>query len=174
MPLVELLTGIGFVSIFALYSGDLYVFPILLVIFSLFVAIFFIDAEQLIIPDILLVILSVVVIIFHTLTQNNLLHFIASALGASLFFLLLFVVTKGKGMGFGDVKFAGVIGLLLGFPNTVIALYSSFLIGAIVSLALIVTKRKKLKGSIISFGPFMILGVLVAILTGDFILKLFF
>jgi prepilin signal peptidase PulO-like enzyme (type II secretory pathway) len=174
MPFVETLTAISFVGIFWLYPGQLIVLPIVGLICALFIAIFFIDAEHLIIPDILIIMVGIFSILLHVIEGRSLLIYIISALSASLFFLLLFLITKGKGMGFGDVKFAGFIGLLLGFPHTITALYSAFLIGAVVSIFLILTKRKKLKGSIISFGPFMVLGVLVAVLGNEYILQLFF
>jgi leader peptidase (prepilin peptidase)/N-methyltransferase len=77
-------------------------------------------------------------------------------------------------MGFGDVKFAFVIGYLLGFPKIVVALYAAFLIGAIVSVILIILKKKKLRGDTIAFGPFMIIGIGIALLYTDAILELFF
>ncbi len=175
VPLVEIITGLGFCIILSM-SAHLSPITILLycVLFSLFVALFFIDAERLIIPDILLFVFIIISLLLHLVGQHSILEYILSAVGAFVFFLILFLLTKGKGMGFGDVKFAGVLGFYLGFPHIITALYSAFLIGAVVAITLVVLKRKKLKGSIISFGPFMILGVLVAVLFSDFIIQTFF
>ena len=76
------------------------------------------------------------------------------AIGAGLFFYLLYLITKGKGMGLGDVKLAALMGLVLGYPKIVYALYSAFLTGAVFGVILIISKRKKI-GQVIAFGPFL-------------------
>jgi prepilin signal peptidase PulO-like enzyme (type II secretory pathway) len=93
-------------------------------------------------------------------------------IGSFLFLFLLFVGTKGRGMGFGDVVFAGYMGLLLGFPYVAVAHYIAFLTGAFISSILILLKRKHLKGSTIPFGPFLVLGTYTSFLWGEKILEL--
>ena len=65
-------------------------------------------------------------------------------------------------MGMGDVKFAFVMGLLLGSPGVIIALYIAFLTGAILSAILILSKRKKF-GQTVPFGPFLVVGTLIVL-----------
>lgn len=72
-------------------------------------------------------------------------------------------------MGFGDVKLAFFMGLLLGFPRIVVALYIAFLTGALVSLILILMRKKKLRGDTIAFGPFLIIGTILSLYFGDVI-----
>ena len=74
-------------------------------------------------------------------------------------------------MGFGDVKLAFLIGLILGFPKTVVALYVAFLTGAVISIILILGKKKKFKGSTIPFGPFLVIGTFIALFWGEVILQ---
>lgn len=88
---------------------------------------------------------------------------------ASLFFAALWVITRGRGMGLGDVKLAFVLGLLLGYPNIVVGLYVAFLTGAVVGVILIITRQLKLKSKI-AFGPFLLLGAAVAFVWGDAII----
>ena len=71
-----------------------------------------------------------------------------------VFFFLIVLISKGKGMGFGDVKLAGLMGLILGWPNIIFALFLSFLSGATVGLALVILNKKGLKSQI-PFGPFL-------------------
>jgi len=71
-----------------------------------------------------------------------------SAVGAAVFFLLILFVTKGKGMGLGDVKIATFMGLFLSFPNILVALFISFFSGSIVGLILITLKKKTLKSKL--------------------------
>lgn len=91
------------------------------------------------------------------------------------FFTLLIIITRGKGMGGGDVKLGALIGLALGFPASLVALMISFLSGALFSLLLIFTGKKHF-GQSIPFGPFLVLGSLVALFWGqqitDWYLKL--
>jgi prepilin signal peptidase PulO-like enzyme (type II secretory pathway) len=83
-----------------------------------------------------------------------------------LFFLVLFLITRGKGMGLGDVKLSFAIGFLLGWPSTLIAQYVAFLTGAIVALILIIGRKKKFFGGTIPFGPFLAIGTMVGFLFG--------
>jgi len=81
------------------------------------------------------------------------------------FFALLVKLTKGRGMGAGDIKLGFLIGLFNGFPQNIIAIFSGFIIGAIVSLILIALKIKTLKDTV-PFGPFLIIGSIVALIWG--------
>lgn len=85
------------------------------------------------------------------------------------FFWILIILTRGKGMGGGDVKLGAFMGLGLGFPNAFLALMLAFLSGALVSLGLIFLGKKKLS-SHIAFGPFLVFGSLVTLYFGQTIL----
>ncbi len=78
-------------------------------------------------------------------------------------------------MGFGDVKLAGVLGLhlgWLGWGQLALGAFLAFFLGGVVGLALIATGRATRK-SAIPFGPFMLVGALVAVLVGEPILALY-
>ena len=72
----------------------------------------------------------------------------------------LWAVTRGRGMGFGDVEIAGVMGLWLGWPKIFWGLEVAFITGAAVGLTQILLHKNKLKGKI-AFGTFLILGAWV-------------
>lgn len=82
---------------------------------------------------------------------------IGGAFLVSLPLLAIFLITKGKGMGFGDVKLSFNMGLSLGLWNGLYALYLGFVSGGFVGAVILITKRAKLKSKI-AFGPFLILG----------------
>ncbi len=88
------------------------------------------------------------------------------------FFFSLIVVTKGKGMGGGDVKLGAFMGIMLGFPSALFALVGAFLTGAILSVALIVMGKKHF-GQTIPFGPFLSLGSLIMLFWGNQIIDLY-
>lgn len=88
------------------------------------------------------------------------------------FFLLLIILTKGKGMGGGDVKLGLFMGIALGGINSVIATMLSFLIGAAFSIVLIILGKKSF-GQVIPFGPFLVIGSLLALFWGKEIFDYF-
>lgn len=93
-----------------------------------------------------------------------------SAILLALFFLLLIIVTKGRGMGGGDVRLALLIGIFNGFPNNTVAIFLGFVTGALYSLVLIILRKTSIK-STIPFGPFLILGSILAFFYGDIIIS---
>lgn len=85
--------------------------------------------------------------------------------GAFLVFLAVTIVSP-RGMGAGDVKFAGVLGLLLGFPGVLVALWLAVVTGGLVAAAFLVTRRKGRKDAI-PFGPFLAFGAIAVLLIGS-------
>jgi len=98
-----------------------------------------------------------------------------TGLGSLLFFFLLnrIKIRGSEAMGMGDVKYSLFMGLFLGWPNTLVAIYFAFVIGAIVSIVLLVFKIIKRENPI-PFGPFLIIGTVVAKIYGEQIIKYFF
>lgn len=85
---------------------------------------------------------------------------------ASAFFLAIVLISRGKGMGLGDVKFAFLMGLLLGFPKLIVALFVAFLFGAVFGSTLVLIKKKTMHSEI-PFGPFLVTGTLIALFLGQ-------
>ena len=108
-----------------------------------------------------------------TFIFKNYLVTLGSSFLISFFFLSLIILTKGKGMGGGDVKLGFLIGLFNGFPYNVLGIFLGFVIGSFVSLILILLKKKTVK-DIIPFGPFLIAGSLVSLFFGKYIISWYF
>ncbi len=89
-----------------------------------------------------------------------------------LFFLVLIIITRGRGMGGGDLKLGILIGLFFGFPNAAAAILLSFLSGSIIAIALILLGKKQF-GQTIPFGPFLSLGAILTIFWGEQITKFY-
>ncbi|MFZ5845373.1 MAG: prepilin peptidase [Patescibacteria group bacterium] len=174
-PLIELVTaglftffGLQFYHINMLTREYIHLFSVFLIISSL-VVIFVIDFKHQIISDNMLVLGFVGILSAYLASPwpslgRTLPYLISAASGAS-FFLLLWLVTRGRGLGLGDVKLVFLLGLILGYPGIIIGLYGAFLTGAIAGVILILARKKTLK-SRIAFGPFLIVGALIAILWG--------
>jgi leader peptidase (prepilin peptidase)/N-methyltransferase len=93
-----------------------------------------------------------------------------AAIGAAVSFAFYFVLAlvKPGGMGFGDVKLAGVLGLYLAFVGwdaLVVGMASAFVLGGVFGVALLVSRRAT-RGTGIPFGPWMLAGAWVGILAG--------
>lgn len=96
--------------------------------------------------------------------------YLLSAFAAAAFFLFLVIVTRGRGMGIGDVKLVFLMGLVLGWPQILPALFMAFFTGAAAGLALIIAGKKTMQSQI-PFGPFLIAGTMAAIFFGPRILQ---
>jgi len=88
------------------------------------------------------------------------------AAGAGAFgFLLVAALAYPAGMGMGDVKLAGVMGLYLG-ASVAPALFAAFLTGTVVGVAIMVREGAGARKKSVAFGPFLALGGFVAVLAG--------
>ena len=81
-----------------------------------------------------------------------------------IFFLIVFIINT-RGMGMGDVKLAGLIGLALGFPLGVVALFIGIFIGGLAAVVLLVL-RKKGRKDVVPYGTFLALGPIITLLWG--------
>lgn len=104
---------------------------------------------------------------------NPLLNHLVGLFFGAVFLGALYVISRGRGMGFGDVKLATALGLLMGWPDIALALMLAFITGSILSLALIFLNRKTIK-DYVPFGPFIAMGVFLVFFFGYDILHLYF
>ena len=93
---------------------------------------------------------------------------IGGALG--LFFFLIVHLINPRGMGMGDVKLAGLIGLVTGFPLVLVALFIGIVSGGLVAVVLLTFKIKGRK-ELLPYGSFLALGPIITLLWGNEILN---
>lgn len=180
-PLIELATALGFVVIIYLTADsqglllqDIYsiiTFLFSLLIFLILFSIFIIDLEERIIPD-SLVYIGIIssTIYFLLLDPSSILFRLLAGLVAGSLLLFVHLITRGHGMGLGDVKFAVLGGLIVGIKLFLIWLLLAFLTGSVVGIILIIGRRAKLKSQI-AFGPFLILAIPLTFFYGEKILS---
>lgn len=158
-------------------AGYLLRFILMSFIFSALIVIFVYDYRHFIIPD--RVVFPAIGASFLLLASElpraeDKAVFVSDYLGAAIlaggFFLSLIWITRGKGMGGGDVKLGFLMGMVLGISQTLLALFLAFFTGAIAGVALMTTKRKGMKSEM-PFGPFLILGFMVSFFYGSRILE---
>ncbi len=177
-PLVETATGIIFtiIAFFQLNEGVLEI-SYLFLIFSLMIIIFVYDLKHYLIPDEVIFTAIGAALIWHgtlflsgTISLPELISFLLSGIGAAGFFLMIFTASKGTWMGFGDIKLALFLGLFLGYPGILVALFSSFILGAIIGSVVVLLKKKKMRSEI-PFAPFLVLGTILAFFWGGSMLE---
>lgn len=81
-----------------------------------------------------------------------------------------FTILAFWGMGGGDIKLMAMIGFFLGWRLTILAAYSSFVVGSVVGIGVVLFKRKSLK-DYIPFGPFIAIGTTFAMFYGNYIIN---
>lgn len=169
-PLVELATALLFIAVFNFDHATKTIY--LFITLSLFIIIFVFDLKHYIIPDKVVLpaiaislIYNIFLLLTNDITLRIFLNFIYAGFFPALFFFLLFFLSQGKWMGFGDVKLALFMGLFLGFPKILVALFLAFMFGAIIGLGLIAFGNKTIKSEL-PFGPFLISGTILALFFG--------
>lgn len=175
---VELLTGATFVLTFLLFKTDPVLLAFYLLLMPILIAIVVYDIRHTIIPDELTLSVGVLSILYLAYTfflerdVESLLYTLFAGVCASLFFFLLWYVSKGRWIGLGDAKLALPLGVLVGFPAAFTLVVVSFWIGAILSLFLLLFQYVLRKGktpllflrspltikSEVPFAPFLVMG----------------
>ncbi len=181
-PIVEILTALVLYLLYEAQVGWIsFVFSG--IIFSILIIISLYDLKNLVIPDGLVWSFNVLAFLGTWLLfrpyiaispasqiqfQEPILPFILAGLGLFSFFAILWFVSRGKWMGFGDAKLALGIGLLLGSQKGLLALVLSFWIGTLFALLLMLFQKGKYSmKSQIPFGPFLALGAFISFIYGD-------
>ena len=164
-PFVELLTGGLFLFTYSTVGMNQKL-VVYLVLGSMLIINTFIDIDHFILSN-KIQLFGVVVFVL----LNAFLPFISwgdSFLGAfvgAVPLFTLFLLTRGRGMGLGDVKFMSVIGLYLGWKLSLLTLFLSFILGGIFGILLLATRIKD-KTDAIPFGPWIALAAFISMYWG--------
>lgn len=189
-PLVELATGISFAGVTALVVNDsiavssdaqpgTWWLPALLTVLAFLylaaisIALILIDLEHHRLPNVIVLpsyLVGAMLLGAASITAGDVEALIRATVGAVALFLgyLLVALLRPGGMGLGDVKLAGVLGLYLawcGWGQFAVGVFAAFLLGGAFSIALLLLRRVSRK-SAIPFGPWMVIGAWVGITLG--------
>ncbi len=187
LPIVEAATGAGF-GLICWYGSanwllagsakpDYALICLALLYFCLLLVIFVIDLDHQLILNRLVypaMVIALIVSVLHTWAgfDLNALAFVPdlkhAAIGCGIglaLFLLIAILSRG-GMGLGDVKMAALMGLMLGYPSVLVAIFLAIIAGGIIAIILLAARKKGRKQAI-PFGPFLALGTMLAMIWGN-------
>ena len=184
-PLIEALTGVLFVwwflvgfNFFKLVGSPWnFIQPVFwLAVGMVMLAIFMTDLLYMVIPLSLNLLLFSLALFYRVgltgfgiMRGGDFLRALLSGVGLCLIFVILQGLTRAvkkvDGFGFGDIYLAPSLGLLLGWPKILPGVFISFILGSMVGVMLIIFGKKKM-GQYLPFGPFLILGTVVALVWG--------
>lgn len=181
-PIIELMNVL--LWILAMFRFTNFVFPafkisyLMLItsclIFSVLLCIFVCDLDNMEIPDelqICLLILGIVCFLDGNVSAGSRVYGFLLGGGFFGFFALLFYVIKKKEcLGFGDIKLMAILGLILGFSNTILCLILSTVSGAIIlSIKMIINKGDKHKEY--PFATFIVPSAIICLLVGEYVVN---
>ncbi|MFC7373001.1 prepilin peptidase [Fictibacillus iocasae] len=171
-PLIELTTAILF-ALSPLVVGWSKELPVALALVSLLMIVLVSDITYMIISDkVLLFFLPLFVLLRVLSPLEPWYNMIAGAALGFILLLLIAMISKG-GMGGGDIKLMGVLGIVLGWKGVLMAFFLASLSGALIGMALMaagIVKRREP----IPFGPFLVLGALCSYFLYDELMSFYF
>lgn len=174
---VELLNALlWLLCIFLFWEKSIALACIYALALTVFICVFFIDLEHKMIFDrfqIILLVLATVSIFFDGSVKWYS-HIIGAIAGFGVFYLIALAfekIFKKEALGGGDIKLAGVAGLLLGWEKLLLGLLLASIPAAIIML--IASRREKSKDKEYPFAPFLTFGFAVALLFGSQIIELY-
>jgi len=175
-PAVELMAGLLFVVVFIINFQTIFNFQFSIKILrdwfivAVMMVIFIYDLRWYLILDIVTLPACLIVLFFNLFLGFSLWNLLISGIIGGSFFLIQFVISKGKWIGGGDIRLGLLIGLSLGWPDVLVAIIISYFIGSIIGIGLILAGKKKW-GSEVPLGVFLAVGTIITLFWQEQILN---
>lgn len=178
-PVVELITGILFLLSYYqnIPSYSLITNPQSLItiirdwfIISIMIIIFIYDLRWYLILDVITLPAIVIIFLVNLFLGLTWQYMLISGIIGSSFFLIQFVISKGKWIGGGDIRLGLLMGVILGWPMVIVAIFLAYFLGSLIGVGLIVTKKKDW-GSKVPFGVFLSFATIIVLFWGEKILN---
>lgn len=162
-PIVEAVNGFGYVLI--LFANGISLSSILYMLcFSILTAIAVIDWRTYEIPVGLNIAILALGVAGTIADYRNVWYHLIGMVAVSGFLLLLYIVTRGRGIGGGDIKLMGAAGLLLGWKHIIFALVIGCVVGSVIHIILMKVKGKD---RVLAFGPYLAVGLFAVMIWGS-------
>ncbi len=131
----------------------------------LLIVFFLTDFRYYLIPDKIILPAVLLTFIMNLLSLKPASEMLFSGMVLASFFFIQFVVSRGRWVGGGDIRLGFLIGVMLGWPGSIDALLLSYVLGALVSVVLLLRKKKSWK-SVVPYGTFLTTTAMMNILFG--------
>lgn len=165
-PLIELINGVGYVLIFVV-NGFNFISILYCLCMSALLALSVIDWRTFEIPVVFNIFILLLGVIRAALDFENILTYLIGMVAVSGFLFILFLLTGGRGIGGGDIKLMGAAGLLLGWKGIVAAFFLGCVLGSVIHIILMIFFKKD---RTLAFGPYLSLGIFLAMFYGESLL----
>lgn len=162
-PLIEGLNGIMWLLIVMLkgWTIDSLLFCLL---FSALIVLSMIDFKTYEIPLGVNVFILALGVVHLILNYTNWLEYLIGFLCVSGFLYIVYIATKGRGIGGGDIKLMAVAGLLIGWKLIIFAFAVGCIVGSVIH---IIRMKVSGEGKVLAMGPYLSIGIAIAILWGE-------
>ncbi|MFH1426231.1 MAG: prepilin peptidase [Candidatus Kerfeldbacteria bacterium] len=164
-PLVELVTA-GVFALSAFEFGWSVQMATAIITGAILVFLFLYDYKHHQLPDVVILPAIVLAFLFGLVNGMTILNMVTGAVIAGFFFWFQYIVSNGKWIGDGDIRLGILMGLLLGWQATILALFLAYVGGALIASAMLLRKQAGMKTRI-AFGTFLSVATFVSLLYGD-------
>ena len=162
-PIIEAANGLLYCIVFYVLGFTVYSGLICLLVSAL-LALSVIDFRTYEIPIGFNVFILTLGLIHLALDYQNWLQYVIGLVAVSMFLYVIYIVTKGRGIGGGDIKLMAACGLLLGWKLIILAFMLGCIIGAVIHLLRMRISRAE---HVLAMGPYLSIGVFVAAMWGS-------
>ena len=158
-PLIEALTAAMF-AIAALEFGWTLPFASACLFGMVLLAIAFIDLDHLLVLDVTTITGALLGLVI-AVASHRLVTSLEGAACAGAILGAIYLLTRGTGMGLGDVKLAAMIGLFVGYPAALWTTAAAFIIGALLAIPVLLSRSRRQRDAL-PFGPFLVIAAVLA------------
>lgn len=166
-PIIEAVNGILYVLIFLRYGLTIETLLYCL-LFSALLALSVIDFRTFEIPVGFNIFILVLGLVRVATDYKNWLLYLIGLVSVSLFLFAIFAISKGRGIGGGDVKLMAATGLLLGWKLNLLGFIMGCILGSIIH---IIRMKVSKEGRTLAMGPYLSLGVVLTVFFGEYIIS---
>ncbi|MCG2690454.1 prepilin peptidase, partial [Candidatus Parcubacteria bacterium] len=137
---------------------------------SVMIVVFIYDLRWYLILDAVTLPACAIVLILNLFLGISWQNLLVSGIIGSSFFLIQFLISKGRWIGGGDIRLGLLLGLALGWPNVLAAILIAYFIGSIIGIGLIIAGKKQW-GSKVPLGVFLSAAAIIVLFWGEEIVK---
>jgi len=173
-PLVEILAGLLFLAAYSLNFqpstvGGLIILLRDWLIIAAMIAVFVIDLRWYLILDVVTIPSTAVFFLLNIFLGFDWFILLISGIIGGSFFFVQYIISRGKWIGGGDIRLGFLMGVILGWPYVILAIFLAYIIGSLVAVPLLITKKKGLKSEL-PLGVFLSTSTIIVLLFGEKIL----